>query len=275
MRLPGSNKKKLSLQELEHWHQKGYLVLRNCFSKAQMSTARKFLEQLWVDRPSLTVDAYLGTKHPDSGRQIFSKVDKNAKNYVYKLNDAYLEFSYVRDLALNDRITSTLNQLIGEKPCICNSLIFERGSQQDLHVDTYYMPPSPGGKLIVTSICLEDVHPDAGPVQYIPGSHLLPQYRNPEGGRHVRSTDDQLEADAMMAEKLSNFGRQSETFLGKAGDVLIWHEELAHGGTPIHDMSLTRKSLVTHYWSQSSVAEELRANHKGGSYLNRDQQKAN
>jgi len=275
MRLLGLNKKKLTLQELKHWNQKGYLVLRNCFSQAEMSTAREFLEQLWVDRPQLTIDTYLGTKHPDSGRQIFSHVANDARNYVYKLNDAYLEFSYVRDLALADRITSTLKQLIGEKPCICNSLIFERGSQQELHVDTYYMPPSHGGKLIVTSICLEDVHPDAGPVQYIPGSHLLPQYRNPEGGRHVRSSADQQEANVMMAEKLSQFGRQPETFLGKAGDVLIWHEELAHGGTPILDMSLTRKSLVTHYWSQTCVAEELRAQHKKGSYLKRNQQKTN
>ena len=273
MRLLGLNKKKLTFQELEHWNQKGYLVLRNCFSKDEMSTAREFLEQLWVDRPRLTIDTYLGTKHPDSGRQVFSEVANDARNYVYKLNDAYLEFSYVRDLALADRITSTLKQLIGEQPCICNSLIFERGSQQDLHVDTYYMPPSPGGKLIVTFICLEDVHPDAGPVQYIPGSHQLQQYRNPEGGRHVRSSTDQQEADAMMAEKLSQFGRQSETFLGNAGDVLIWHEELAHGGTPIHDMSLTRKSLVTHYWSQSCVAEDLRRQHKNGWYLNREQQK--
>jgi hypothetical protein len=83
---------------------------------------------------------------------------------------------------------------------------------------------------------------------------------------------DQKEADSMMASKLAESGLAPQTFLGKAGDVLIWHEELAHGGTPILDMSLTRKSLVTHYWSQSCVPDEMRAQHKKGSYLNRDQQ---
>jgi len=206
------------VQEIEHWDKFGFVVLKKCFSKAQMANARQFLDQIWRDRPPLTIDAFLGTKHPSSGRQMFSQVAPEAKDFVCKLNDAYLEFGYVRDLALDDRITSTLNQLISEKPCICNSLIFERGSQQDLHVDTYYMPPSPGGKLIVTSICLEDVHPNAGPVQYIPGSHLLPQYRNPDGGRHVRSLSDQKDADSMMTSKLAESGLKPQTFLGKAGD---------------------------------------------------------
>jgi phytanoyl-CoA hydroxylase len=272
MRLRGNNSRKLAEHELRHWEQHGFVVLKKCFSKNQMSQACDFLEQLWNERPSLTIDTYLENKHPDAGRQVFSQVPNEAKNSVYKLNDAYLEFGYIRDLALNDRITTTLSQLISENPCICNSLIFERGSQQDIHVDTYYMPPPRGGKLIVTSICLEDVHPDAGPVQYTPGSHLLPQYRNPDGGRHIRSLVDQAEADGMMAQKLASSGLQPQRFLGQAGDVLIWHEDLAHGGTPIRNMSLTRKSLVTHYWSQSCVSDESRVEHRNGSYLNREHQ---
>ena len=272
MRLRGNNSRKLTKHELIHWEQHGFVVLRKCFSKNEMQKTRDFLEHLWIERPSLTIDTYLDNKHPRLGRQIFSQVPIEAKNSIYKLNDAYLEFGYVRDLALNDRITTTLSQLIGENPCICNSLIFERGSQQDIHVDTYYMPPPPGGKLIVASICLEDVHPDAGPVQYIPHSHLLPRYRNPDGGRHIRSVADQDEADEMMAGKLASSGLQPQHFLGKAGDVLIWHEDLAHGGTPIRDMSFTRKSLVTHYWSQSCVPDKFRVQHKNGSYLRRQHQ---
>jgi len=76
----------------------------------------------------------------------------------------------------------------------------------------------------------------------------------------------------MMAKKLASHGLQPQHFLGKAGDVLIWHEDLAHGGTPIRNMSLTRKSLVTHYWSQSCVSDESRVQHKKGSYLNREHQ---
>ena len=39
----------------------------------------------------------------------------------------------------------------------------------------------------------------------------------------------------------------------RAGDVFLWHEQLLHGGTEIADMQRTRKSLVTHYWTKSSM----------------------
>jgi hypothetical protein len=35
-----------------------------------------------------------------------------------------------------------------------------------------------------------------------------------------------------------------ETFLPRQGHVLIWHELLFHGGAPIEDAAMTRKSLV-------------------------------
>jgi ectoine hydroxylase-related dioxygenase (phytanoyl-CoA dioxygenase family) len=38
-----------------------------------------------------------------------------------------------------------------------------------------------------------------------------------------------------------------KSFLGKAGDVLIWHADLAHGGAPIKNVGQTRHSLVTHF----------------------------
>ena len=37
------------------------------------------------------------------------------------------------------------------------------------------------------------------------------------------------------------------TFLAKEGDVLIWHADLAHGGSRIRRRGTTRQSLVTHY----------------------------
>ena len=209
-----------------------------------MTHARNFVDRLWSERAStlspLTIDTFLGTSDARSGRIAFHSAPDDARQFVYKLNDAYLEHDFVRDLALAPKITRALTKLLGEAPCVCNSLIFERGSQQNLHVDTYYMPPPEGNRLIATSICLEDVHPEAGPVQYVRGSHKLNPYRNPEGGRHVRSQFDQVEADLQMDEKLAAHDQSPEAFLGRAGDVLIWHEELVHGGSPIVDMARTR-----------------------------------
>lgn len=269
-------KQEIRSKEIQRFHRDGYLVLESCFDPETMMDARAFVDEIWstreTSRSPLTIDAYLGTDDPRSGRRRFSEVPDDAREFVYKLNDAYLEHEFIRDLALAPRITSTIRRLIGEPPCICNSLIFERGSQQNLHVDTYYMPPPAGNTLIATSICLEDVHPEAGPVQYVPRSHTLPPYRNPDGGRHVRSPFDQVEADMQMEMKLAQHAEVAEPFLGKAGDVLIWHEELVHGGSPIIDMARTRMSLVTHYWGHSCVPVGSRLTHGDGWYLRREQQ---
>jgi len=178
----------------------------------------------------------------------------------------------IRDLALNRRLVGMLSQLIDGPPAIINSLQFEFGSQQPLHVDTFYMPPPDGGRLIVTSICLEDVHEGAGPVRYVAGSHLLPPFLNSDGTRHVRNPAEEAQAsryyEAMTAER----SMAPEPFLGSAGDVLIWHEQLLHGGSPISDLSLTRHSLVTHYFRSSELDPATLRPHGDGFWMERGHQ---
>jgi len=42
-------------------------------------------------------------------------------------------------------------------------------------------------------------------------------------------------------------------FLPKKGDLLVWHANLLHGGEPIHDPSLTRKSMVIHFYAKDVI----------------------
>jgi ectoine hydroxylase-related dioxygenase (phytanoyl-CoA dioxygenase family) len=43
---------------------------------------------------------------------------------------------------------------------------------------------------------------------------------------------------------------QPHYFHAKKGDVLIWHANLLHGGSPINNPLLTRKSMVAHYYAK-------------------------
>ena len=38
----------------------------------------------------------------------------------------------------------------------------------------------------------------------------------------------------------------------KKGDIIIWHQNIVHGGMPREDDSLTRKSIVSHWIGRSS-----------------------
>ena len=36
--------------------------------------------------------------------------------------------------------------------------------------------------------------------------------------------------------------------------MLIWHENLAHGGSPRKNDELTRRSIVSHYFARGAIA---------------------
>ena len=40
--------------------------------------------------------------------------------------------------------------------------------------------------------------------------------------------------------------------MAKKGDILVWHADLAHGGSPVTRPELTRQSLVGHFCPRSA-----------------------
>ena len=64
------------------------------------------------------------------------------------------------------------------------------------------------------------------------------------------------ESRAYMEQKIQEAGLKREEFMGKAGDVFLWHGQLLHGGSCINEPSRTRKTLVTHYWRAGDVPRE-------------------
>jgi glycosyltransferase involved in cell wall biosynthesis len=52
---------------------------------------------------------------------------------------------------------------------------------------------------------------------------------------------------AGLHERAGASGHERRRFLPRKGDALIWSADLAHGGSPVADDALTRKSLVCHY----------------------------
>lgn len=86
---------------------------------------------------------------------------------------------------------------------------------------------------------------------YIPGSHRLPEYHFSGKYKHwspARDGNDQHnEWAGLLYQNAEVMGLNVELFRPRKGDVLIWAADLAHGGSPVRDRSLTRKSLVGHY----------------------------
>ncbi len=268
---PWSGKKSaLTTEQKQQWECDGFLVLAGFFSKRDAEGANRIIEEK-IKNPArfgeATIDVLRG---PYEGKRFKAReAPLEAFRFPIKINDMYMEEPKIRELALSVKLTRVLGELLEGQPMICNSLNFIWGSQQPDHFDTWYMPPPVENKMAVSSICLEDVTPDAGPLAYYPGSHKWTAYRFSHGGIDAREAE--MPACREYVEGLiQSTGCERKVFLGKAGDVFVWHGQLLHGGTVIGDIKRTRKTLVTHYWRAEDVAAERVAKvHESGYYLKR------
>jgi ectoine hydroxylase-related dioxygenase (phytanoyl-CoA dioxygenase family) len=182
-------------------------------------------------------------------RRLWGQVtDDERRRSRFKFNDLHLLLPAVREAALDRALSPLLARLLGHRPVLCNSLYFAHGSSQPPHVDSLYMTPQTSSHLIATWFALEDVHPDAGPLEYVPGSNRIAPWHFSHGGEHYVDTE-MGEWNAYMAAEVARLGLKPERFCARRGDVFVWHAQLLHGGAPIADPSRTRRSLVFHYYS--------------------------
>jgi len=180
------------------------------------------------------------------------------RDYAAKALDFHWHSATVRDAIFCPAIVRFL-QLIFERPVLASqSLVFYRGSGQDIHQDSAYVPYSLPLQFAASWIALENVTEGAGELEYFVESHRkLPDfvYGNAyksvsEAGRsgsgHNVLTDEVRQHLDAIQHAARTQGLRKERFFARRGDVLIWHADLAHGGSPISSKN-TRKSLVTHY----------------------------
>ena len=268
--------KKLSSEQLAQYDESGYLILKGFLKPALIDAYLKSVDRLWEERKRaenpLVIDFWEG---PLSGKRMyFRDAPDGYRKYIHKLNDVHLESERCRALCLEANLASVLGELIGGTPLAIGTLTFEKGSEQENHFDTYYMPAPCAGEMAVSSIFLENIGPQQGPVRVFPGSHKIPPFRFSDGNVFVgKKIDEMPQAKAYIREELEKRGMEEKLVTGETGDVLIWHGQLYHGGSPINDHSLTRKSLVTHYWDSKDVApERVGVYREGANYLVKDHQ---
>lgn len=236
----------LNIEQKKFWDENGYLILPGFFSENAIERVVRFYKRLWKQCPDCVVVDDLETAR----RCFMSSLSEEEKKHRFKVNDLYLNYEEVRSLSLNQNLVQILHQLLPDAPVLCNTLSLDYGTAQPLHIDSLYMTPLTDYHLAATWIALEDCHLDAGPLCYVPGSHQIPIYRFSTGSPH--SVDkEMIQWQEYIQQKVSELNLKTETFLPKKGDVFIWHAQLLHGGSPINNHLITRKSLVSHYFTKS------------------------
>ncbi len=137
------------------------------------------------------------------------------------------------------------------------------------------MPPVLPYRMVAAWVALEDIDPDAGPLQYYPGSNNIPPYLFSHG--KLNWVPEEMDGfTEYMDRKVAELGLSPKTYCPKKGDVLIWHPLLLHGGGKIKNPLLTRRSIVSHYFAAADYpggcttgSKDIITYHTGRYYENR------
>jgi ectoine hydroxylase len=219
-------------EQLLAWPERGYLVWKNFF-------------------PDSTVNAI----NQEIGELVRKK--KIRTGLDNKLRFTNRISGLIREITLDSTLTGLLGFILDKPVVPFQTLNFLAGSSQRAHSDSIHMTTYPLGYLIAAWIALEDTSEDNGPLFYYPGSHSLPFLLNrgfktgessvSPGRKDYRDYENEIEQ--LIREK----GLRPEIFLASPGDLFIWHANLLHGGMPIRNPALTRKSMVIHYYAADVI----------------------
>ena len=168
----------------------------------------------------------------------------------------YLDVPEMRELALYPPLMKEMQALVGEPMFLHLCLTGWVSTERAWHQDDYLNPPHVNSWYAAVWMALEDIHPDSGPFEYVPGSHRWPLMRGSKVRKHMpwrqatRPEWPQLsEAFVVPAidAEIVRRGAEVRSFIAKRGDVLIWHGRLLHRGSKPKQPGMLRKSLISHY----------------------------
>ena len=232
-------------ERLRHWVDHGYVILEGAVEPGACDGLRADLDRAFADGDErlLMASPAVQGMHP-----LTAGVDPERARVV----DAYVYYESARAALFSEPIVRFLRTVFEDAPVLFQSLTFERGSQQRMHQDTAFVVTSSPMEFAASWIALEDIRPGSGELTYLDGSHRLPEYLFGGKYKHWNAKRDgdeqQSEWRELIYRNAERMGLEQRTFLPKKGDALIWSADLAHGGSSVTDQSLTRKSLVGHYY---------------------------
>lgn len=197
--------------------------------------------------PHDIIDAYCAVRSQLEGDKFYSG---------WPIGTPYMYVPAMRDLALYKPLMDALEATIGEEMALNLILSGWVSTERNWHQDIYLSPKFINQYYLACWFALDDISEDCGAFEYVPGSHKWPTVRMEKVFKYLSPSEQHNPdwprltegwvSDAMEA-KRQEAGLPVEKFLGKKGDVLIWHCKLSHRGSPPRIPGTLRKSLIAHY----------------------------
>lgn len=253
-------------KEADFIHRNGYVILENAVEPVLCDTLSEIYQTVEsLECESLPFVEYFDSEGKNNYGVRYSEKAKADSSGKFKIVDLFQENRASREACFSEPIAEFLSLIFNSNILAFQQLGFVFGTEQPIHQDTAYVRVSKPRMLAASWIALEDIAPDTGELEFLPGSHKFDQFRfdskNDNQCKEIEQDPgksiwfdykNQSEHNEFLAslEKLKGvYG--VERFRAKKGDALIWISFLAHGGSKIAEQASlqaqTRRSLVTHY----------------------------
>ncbi len=168
----------------------------------------------------------------------------------------YMYIAELRDVCLYPPLSRLLGHLIGEEMGLHLNLTGWVSTDRNWHQDDYLNPPYINSWYAAVWIALDDIHPDCGPFEFVPGSHRWPLLKSHRVRVFLSEQEREERGWPRIAERFVNDvaereierrGIPTRTFIARKGDLLIWHGRLMHRGSYANVPGMQRKALIGHY----------------------------
>jgi SAM-dependent methyltransferase len=244
--------------------------------RSDVDTAVLSADQLfWHEHGYLILPSFI----PDALIDRYCAVRKTVRNPLgWTDPQPYLRIAEIRDICLHAPLMGKLEHILGETMALHLNLTGWVSTERDWHQDDYLNPPTVNSHYAAVWFALDDIQSDSGPFEFVPGSHRWPFIRQVNVLSLLGGMDPLDEVWPWHSERLlSPFFEAEidhrelpvERFLGRRGDVLIWHSRLVHRGSLARRPGAERRALIAHYSGADRRPDmgETRRHGTGGLYF--------
>lgn len=216
------------------------------------------IQQGWRQNGVVIVDSLIPDDMIEAYRQDW--IQHNRVNHDrplgYPGECAYFQVESLMNIATYAPLSNILEHLIGDQMGIHLNLTGWKSTERNWHQDGYLNPDTNKDHYLAVWVALDDVHEDAGPFEYVPGSHVLPVITQDATKARLEphERDDpnwpkysERFLTPMFEDILDRGNLSTEKFIAKKGDVLIWHARLMHRGSIPNNPDLWRETAILHY----------------------------
>ena len=227
------------------------------FSASTQDSIIQFIEDGFMILPAFfSKDAI--QKHNEIFDDLLSSGNIDFNYTKRKITEAYKQSEFIdRHFFKNKDLLKLLEFIMGKKIIPFHTIHFLEGSEQKAHSDSIHMTTEPRGYLIAVWVALEDIDQDNGPLFYYPKSHRMDYLMSTDydtgNTKWQLGKDNYRNYESKVQEILDKKSLDKKYFHAKAGDLLIWHANLLHGGEKIKEAGRTRRSMVAHYFCEEVI----------------------